>query len=1108
MNTLKPITLLFVMFLSIIFINNINAQSFEWAEDYSGQNIDKANDVKQDSLGNLYVVGTFKDTIQLDTITLISAGSDDTFFAKFDSLGNVIWAKRLGSSGKDEGLVIGLDTTLNIYITGGFQNTVNFGGTSLSAVNNSFTNLFHAKYDNNGNLSWANRIYLPNIDFSSVLFKSFDVATAKDGTTYLTGAFQATVEFGTSVLNNSGSFIISSFLAKYNANGIYQNAIALSSSVRYFAGSIAIDNQDRVLISGYTYNSSCIGCPVNGIQDLQVFLRRYNSSLGITKSLTSSAVAVPNGISTMGTALTVDENDDIYVSGEMNGNFSFGTINLANSNANTTADIFIAKATDTGSWTWATTISGSSNENVIDMVARNDGLYLIGDFESSLISGNTTIQTPTSEAFVAKYDYSGNAEYLRKIEGGFGSSINAVVADDNESVYIAGEFIGQAIFDLDTLNSLSNSDAFLSKLACLPLPVRRIIGDSVTCLSQKIYTIPEIPGPGISYNWTLSGGGTIVVNGGSATINWTTKGLHTITINSTNDCGNSQDFVYQVRVLDVPDLPMIVGDTTPCLGSETYNVTNVFGENYAWSVSGGGTVFPLGNTAIINWSVVGGHKIFCEPSNICGIGGTATLNVVVSEIPSQPVAIQGVTNTCLSTQNYSVPVVAGVTYNWNLSSGGTLTENGGIATINWTTAGTHTLIVTPTNDCGSGSSRQVTITVNDVPQQPSSFVGNTTVCIGTETYSIVGQANTNYNWTLSGGGALSFLGNSATVNWTSAGTYTLTVSPSNICGSGTPRTVTINVVNVPQQPTSIIGIDTVCIGSQSYITTPQTGVNYAWTLSGGGTVLPNGNQVSVDWTTAGTHTLTVSPSNSCGSGQAFSKIVVVTNTNSGITGVTGDNEVCLGIENYSVPNIGGFSYTWSLSSGGNLTTLNNAVFVDWTSNGFHTLAVTTSDGCNNAITVEVEDLPNQPQNIQGDSVVCLGQNSYFVPAENDVTYTWTLSSGGILTQSNNAANITWTTPGTYQLSAIPSNDCGNGIPRILNIDVLTIPQSPTTIQGDSTVCLSNYNYSVQASANVNYIWSLTNSGAAITPNNNQATVNFQNTGTNNLTVSATNICGS
>lgn len=1110
MTKLKPIALLLAMTFSFIFINHTNAQSFEWAESYGGLDFEEGADIKRDAQGFLYVIGTFKDSLQLDTIGLSGNGTNDIFFAKFDSVGSVVWAKQLASNFFDKGVAIDLDTSGNIYIAGLFVSSIDFGGITLTATGIN-PNKFIAKYNSSGVVSWAKRITTPNVNIESVPFKGFDMAADAAGNVYITGVFQSSITIDNNVIQapSGSSFSPTGYLAKFNTNGVYQNAINVSAAVRTYPGSIVIDNQGNPVIGGYAYSTSCLGCTVNGIQDLLVFLRRYNTSLGITKNITSFTAPAPDGFDKLQVEVAVDENNDYYLAGEFLGNFQFSSVTINNSDAINTTDIFIAKTPqNNSSWIWATGIGGAGNDNLRGIVAVNGGLYLSGDFENSFTSGNTTIQTPTQEAYITKFDYLGNPEYLRKIDGGFGSRANSITADTNESIYITGQFVGQAIFDLDTLNSVSNADVFITKLSCLPLPVRELLGDSVTCLSQKTYTIPIDPGAGTTYNWTLSGGGTIVANGSVATINWTTKGLHTITITSNNICGNSVPFTYEVRVLDVPELPTITGDSTACLGSETYSVINVFGENYNWSLSGGGNLFPIGNTVIANWAVTGNHTIFVEPSNICGLGQVANLPIIVDEIPAQPTAIQGVTNTCLSTQTYSVPNVAGVTYNWNLSSGGTITENGNTATVNWTTAGSHTLIVTPTNDCGSGSSRQITITVNDVPQQPSSFVGNTTVCIGTETYSVVGQSNTNYTWQLSGGGALNFLGNTATVNWTTAGTYTLTVSPSNICGSGTARTVTINVVNVPQQPTSIIGIDTVCIGSQSYLTQPQVGVNYAWTLSGGGTTLPNGNQVSVDWTTAGTHTLTVTPSNSCGSGQAFSKIIVVNNTNSGITGVTGDNEVCLGIENYSVPNIGGFSYTWSLSSGGNLTTLNNTVFVDWTSTGFHTLAVTTSDGCNNAITVEVEDLPNQPQNIQGDSVVCLGQNSYFVPAENDVNYTWTLSGGGILTQANNAANITWTTPGTYQLSAIPSNDCGNGTPRILNIDVLTIPQTPTAIQGDSTVCLSNYNYSVSASANVNYVWNLTNSGAAITTNNNQATVNFQTVGTNNLTVSATNICGS
>ena len=1111
MKTIKPIALILAVSFFSIYLNDINAQTFEWAKAYGGQNFDEATDIERDSLGNLYVVGTFKDTLQLDTITLATGTTGDVFFAKFDSLGNVIWAKAIGGTGSEQGFAIDIDDNLNVYVAGSYQSTLNFGTTSITATGTS-SNFFVAKFNNSGVFSWVRNIYTPNVNINNVPFDGFDMAVANDGSVFVTGVFQGQVQFlngGAALSGGSSGFLPTGYIAKFSTSGTFQAGVIISAATRTYPGSITIDNQGNPIVGGYAYSSSCIGCTVNGILDLLVFARRFNStSLGTTKNVTSSTTVAPDGFVGLGTEVVVDENNNIYLAGEFLGDMGFSGTVAVNSNSISTTDIFIAKANSNNSgWEWVTTIGGVGNENVLDIAARNNGLYLAGDFEISLISGNTSLQTPTSEAFITKYDYLGNPDYLRQIQGGFGSRVNGIVADNNESVYAAGQFIGQALFDLDTLTSVSNSDVFITKVSCLPLPVLELQGDSITCLGQQTYTIPENPGPGTTFNWTLSGGGVLVANGNTATVNWTTKGLHTLTVTTSNACGNGTPFTYEVRVLDVPDLPSINGDSTACLGTATYSVATVFGESYNWTVSGGGSLFPLGNTVITNWAVTGNHTLFVEPSNVCGVGPTANLPIIVDKIPAQPTAIQGSTNTCLSTQTYSVPQVNGVTYNWVLSSGGTLTENGNTATVNWTSSGSHTLIVTPTNDCGNGSSTQITVTVNSVPQQPSSFVGNTTVCIGTETYSVVGQANTNYVWSLSGGGALTYLGNTATINWTTAGTYTLTVTPSNICGSGTARTITINVVNVPQQPTTIIGLDTVCIGTQSYLTQPQVGVNYAWTLSGGGTIIPNGNQVSIDWTSAGTHTLTVTPSNGCGSGQSRSKVIVVKNTNSGITGITGDNEVCLGIENYGVPSVSGFTYTWSLSSGGNLTTLNNAVFVDWTTTGFHTLAVTTSDGCNNAITVEVEDLPYQPQNIQGDSVVCLGQNSYFVPAENDVSYSWTLSGGGILTQANNAANITWTTPGSYQLSVVPSNDCGNGTPSVMQVNVLTIPQTPSTIQGDSTVCLSSYMYEVLASANVSYVWNVASSGATISTNNNEATVNFQTVGTNNITVSATNICG-
>ena len=84
----------------------------------------------------------------------------------------------------------------------------------------------------------------------------------------------------------------------------------------------------------------------------------------------------------------------------------------------------------------------------------------------------------------------------------------------------------------------------------------------------------------------------------------------------------------------------------------------------------------------------------------------------------------------------------------------------------------------------------------------------------------------------------------------------MTITPSNICGTGTPRTVNVIVRDVPTQAGNFIGLDTVCIGQQNYQVPVQQGVNYTWSISGGGTVIPSGNAATIDWQTAGTHTIT------------------------------------------------------------------------------------------------------------------------------------------------------------------------------------------------------------------------------------------------------------
>ena len=82
--------------------------------------------------------------------TLSSAGSFDTYFLKFNSTGNLLGAYKFGGAGADiicpGGIAI--DNSNNIYLCGNFTGTCNFGGASKTS--NGGQDFFVAKYNNSG----------------------------------------------------------------------------------------------------------------------------------------------------------------------------------------------------------------------------------------------------------------------------------------------------------------------------------------------------------------------------------------------------------------------------------------------------------------------------------------------------------------------------------------------------------------------------------------------------------------------------------------------------------------------------------------------------------------------------------------------------------------------------------------------------------------------------------------------------------------------------------------------------------------------------------------------------------------------------------------------
>jgi len=129
-----------------------------WAKSTGGINYDYGCGVSTDLSGNVYVTGYFNSpTITFGSYTLTNAGGNDIFIAKYDSSGNVKWAESVGNNGDDEALSIATDTLANVYITGGFSSPlVTFGSYTLN--NTGSWDVFLTKYDSSGNVLWAKSV--------------------------------------------------------------------------------------------------------------------------------------------------------------------------------------------------------------------------------------------------------------------------------------------------------------------------------------------------------------------------------------------------------------------------------------------------------------------------------------------------------------------------------------------------------------------------------------------------------------------------------------------------------------------------------------------------------------------------------------------------------------------------------------------------------------------------------------------------------------------------------------------------------------------------------------------------------------------------------------
>ena len=454
----------------------------------SGSGEDSAQSVHILSGGDadIYITGYFEDTINFGGGDITSNGGKDIFVLSLNKDGEYRWAYTAGGAQDDEGASITMfDNFGNIYVTGYFKKTVDFGSGDITSNGNQDIFLLRLNESaGNYTFSWV-KTYGGSRDD-----RGYGVHT-KGGGPIVTGVFRSSnLDFGGGPVG-VGDTDTDIFVLSLDMFGVYNSSMTISSDE-------SCDESSRDIYVGPLYNSAhhitgfhTSNCTIDfggsigelssfgGGQDI-LMVRIGNNNLP-----PGCVYAAGGSGNDRGLSVTVDSNENIYVTGIFRNTATFNRHPLGQTAVTATSqggsDMFIVKLNSSCELQWVYTAGGSENEFGYGIdVDRFDNVYVTGVFKSTVDfgGGNVTASGGDFDAFTLKLNSSGVFQWVRTFGDNPGDESGNDVATfqyyqtgqpccqtNYDNLITVGDFNGTVDFGNGNVTSNSSSaDMFILKL--------------------------------------------------------------------------------------------------------------------------------------------------------------------------------------------------------------------------------------------------------------------------------------------------------------------------------------------------------------------------------------------------------------------------------------------------------------------------------------------------------------------------------------------------------------------------------------------------------------------------------------------------------------------
>ncbi|WP_168171967.1 YCF48-related protein [Algoriphagus sp. A40] len=312
----------------------------------------------------------------------------------------------------------------------------------------------------------------------------------------------------------------------------------------------------------------------------------------------------------------------------------------------------LALVTSDGGATWIPSSTGTLRDLNAVSAGTDQKAYFAGE-DGTIIAfncvppvGNLGQITGDAESCLGTTSYSisglpqSGSEIIWRVDGG-----EIISGQGTGEIEVKWTLAGRNAVLVSRSNFCGSGETSFVEVSVLGTPSSnlQIEGDGTVCTDNTYtYSLPSVEGT--SYTWEVNGGELVKGQGTpEVEIKWSQKGIQQLSATPENRCGGVPAILKTITVNGAPESPLgISGESRVGLGEQVYEIEELEGMNYRWSISGaGGRILSGQGTGSVRvlWEIEGDFELAVEAQNECSFSSKRILPVNVNIITAlEPIA--------------------------------------------------------------------------------------------------------------------------------------------------------------------------------------------------------------------------------------------------------------------------------------------------------------------------------------------------------------------------------------------------------------------------------------------------------------------------------------